>query len=88
MTVTITPAGDSACTLTETTCSSTAVFPIPLSAADLVALIRSILASSSAASNVSGVVRADRYRDGVKISVGSGTFGIRYHDACPLVLGA
>jgi hypothetical protein len=86
MTVTLTPSGDNACTLTEKTVACSVAFPIPCSKLTLVAMIRSILADAERSDAIAGNVRVDRYRDGVKVSVGSGTFGVRYHDAFPLVL--
>ena len=86
MTVTLMSAGDNACTLTEKTCSSSAVFPIPCAKLTLVVLLRSLLADAERTDAEAGAVSVSRYRDGLKVHVGSGTFGIRYHDIYPVVL--
>lgn len=88
MTVSITPSGDNASTLQERTDSGSVAFPIPCSKLTLVALIRSLLADPERDSAEAGQVSVSRYRDGIKVAVGSGTFAIRYHDACPLILEA
>jgi hypothetical protein len=88
MTITITPSGDNTSTLHERTNSCSVAFPIPCSKLTLVALIRSLLADPERDSAEAGQVSVTRYRDGIKIVVGSGTFAVRYHDACPLILEA
>lgn len=88
MTVTITPSGDNTCTLAEKTVSCSAIFPIPCAALTLKALIRSLLADPDRNEAEAGAVMVSRYRDGVKVHVGSGTFAIRYHDVFPSVMEA
>lgn len=86
MTVTITPSGDNTSTLAEKTVSSSAVFPIPCAALTLKALLRTLLADPERNEAEAGSVMVSRYRDGVKVHVGSGTFAIRYFDVFPLVV--
>lgn len=86
MAVTITPSGDNTCTLAEKTVSSSAVFPIPCAAVTLKALMRALLADPERNEAEAGAVMVSRYRDGVKVHVGSGTFAIRYFDVFPLVV--
>lgn len=86
MTVTITPSGDNTSTLAEKTVSSSAVFPIPCAALTLKALLRTLLADPERNEAEAGAVMVSRYRDGVKVHVGSGTFAIRYFDVFPLVV--
>lgn len=86
MTVTITPSGDNTCTLAEKTNSSSAVFPIPCAAVTLKALLRTLLTDPERSEAEAGAVMVSRYRDGVKVHVGSGTFAVRYLDLFPLVV--
>lgn len=85
MTVTISAFGDT-CVLTEKTCSTSVDFPLPISKAGLIALLRTVLADATCDAAQDGVVRVDRMRDGPRVSHGSSMFAIRYTDACPLVL--
>ncbi|MFZ5708830.1 MAG: hypothetical protein ACOY4T_03965 [Pseudomonadota bacterium] len=86
MTVSIVAVSDTTCNLIEVTPSTSALFPIPLGKPALVALLRSLLADAECNFVESGVVRIDRMRDGPRVHVLSGSFALRYHDACPLVL--
>lgn len=86
MTVRIVAVSDTTCHLIEETPSTSALFPIPLGKPALVALLRSLLADALRSDVESGAVSIDRMRDGPRVRVGSGSFAIRYHDACPLVL--
>lgn len=88
MTVTLTPSGDSTCTLHENTVSCSASFPLPISSANMITAIRSLLAEPDARDVSSGAVIVDRMRDGVRVRFGSGTFLIRYHDVFPIIMGA
>ncbi|MGV8986803.1 MAG: hypothetical protein ACOH2H_11010 [Cypionkella sp.] len=88
MTITLMSSGENAATLTEKTNSCSAVFPIPCSKLTLIALVRSLLADPERNDAEAGPVSVSRYRDGIKVAVGSGTFAIRYFDAYPLILEA
>lgn len=85
MTVTIKDAGDT-CVLSEKTCATEVAFPLPVSKPALVTLLRDLLSDAERAAVEAGPVRIDRMRDGPRVSHGSGTFLIRYHDVIPLVL--
>ncbi len=87
MTVSIKATGDT-CILKEATCSTSAEFPLPISKAGLVALLTELLSDAECQCAADGPVRVDRMRDGPRVQYGSGTFLVRYHDACPLILGA
>ena len=86
MTVTLMSSGENACTLTEKTVSCSAVFPIPCAKLTLVALLRSLLADAERTDAEAGAVSVSRYRDGLKVHFGSGTFAVRYHDIFPVVM--
>lgn len=88
MKVTLSPAGDDACNLHETTCSTSVAFPIPLSKDEVVALMRAILLDPESRELGSGMVHVDRVRDGLRLHVGSGSFTVKYAHALPLVLEA
>lgn len=85
LTVTIKDTGDT-CVLKETTCSTSAEFPLPVSKPALVTLLRDLLSDAELAAVEAGPVRIDRMRDGPRVSHGSGSFAIRYADAIPLIL--
>lgn len=87
MTVTIKETGDT-CVLKETTCSTSAEFPLPISKAGLVAALKTLLSDAQLQSTEAGSVHIDRMRDGPRVCYGSGSFAIRYADAIPLVLEA
>lgn len=88
MKITLQPAGDASCTLKQVTPSVSVEFPLPLATADVVALLRAILADPEAREVGAGPVSADRMRDGIRLSVGSGTFTVPYAHAFPLFIEA
>lgn len=87
MTITLTPTGADSCQLLEKTNSSSALFPLPISAPGLITLLRSLLADPEARDAQDGLIYADRMRDGLRVHVGSGNFTIRYADLFPIVMG-
>jgi hypothetical protein len=76
------------CVLKETTCSTSAEFPLPISKAGLVAALKTLLSDPERQTTEAGSVHIDRMRDGPRVCHGSGSFAIRYADAIPLVLEA
>ena len=87
MSISLTATGDNACQLLEKTPSSSALFPLPISAPGLITLLRSLLADPEARDAQDGPIYADRMRDGLRVHVGSGNFTIRYADLFPIVMG-
>ena len=60
-------------------------FPIPLADTDLVALLKVLAADPALDQAASGDVKLARMRDGVKVSVGAGSFFIAFDFLLPLI---
>lgn len=76
------------CALMEVTCSTSATFPLPISKADLINLIRTILSDAEMREHSDGPIMLSRTRDGIRVHHGSGMFVIGYAFIFPIVLGA
>lgn len=86
--ITITNAGPNACTITETTCSSSTVFNVPAPAADVKASIVALLTNPDDPDKAveHAGLRFVRMRESIRIVVGSATFEGKWFDIIPLVL--
>ncbi len=88
MRITLTKQGDDACTLHQTTMSSTTVFSIPIAKVALQSALRELLMNPEKHEVMVDAVMFDRYREGLRVHAGGGRFELRYVNLFPLVLEA
>lgn len=88
MRITLTKQGDDACTLHQTTMSSTTAFSIPISKVALQSALRELLMNPEKHEVMVDAVMFDRYREGLRVHAGGGRFELPYVNLFPLVLEA
>lgn len=77
-----------ACTLHQTSNSSTTAFSIPVSKPALQSAFRELLTDPEKREVMVGAVMVDRYREGLRVHAGSGRFELPFINLFPLVLEA
>ncbi|MFD3191187.1 hypothetical protein ACFMPD_13050 [Sedimentitalea sp. HM32M-2] len=87
MRITFEENGD-ACTLHQTSNSSTTAFSIPVSKPALQSAFRELLTDPEKREVMVGAVMVDRYREGLRVHAGSGRFELPFVNLFPLVLEA
>lgn len=87
MRITFEENGD-ACTLHQTSNSSTTAFSIPVSKPALQSAFRELLTDPEKREVMVGAVMVDRYREGLRVHAGSGRFELPFINLFPLVLEA
>ena len=87
MRITFEDNGD-ACTLHQTSNSSTTAFSIPVSKPALQYAFRELLTDPEKREVMVGAVMVDRYREGLRVHAGSGRFELPFVNLFPLVLEA
>ncbi|MCB1352645.1 MAG: hypothetical protein KDK03_07915 [Rhodobacteraceae bacterium] len=87
MRITFEDNGD-ACTLHQTSNSSTTAFSIPVSKPALQSAFRELLTDPEKREVMVGAVMVDRYREGLRVHAGSGRFELPFVNLFPLVLEA
>lgn len=88
MRITITKQSDDACTLHQTTMSSTTAFSIPISKVALQSALREMLLAPEKHEVMVDAVMVDRYREGLRVHAGGGRFELPYVNLFPLLLEA
>ena len=87
MRITFEDNGD-ACTLHQTSNSSTTAFSIPVNKPALQSAFRELLTDPEKREVMVGAVMVDRYREGLRVHAGSGRFELPFVNLFPLVLEA
>lgn len=88
MRITLTKQGDDACTLHQTTMSSTTAFSIPISKVALQSALREMLLTPEKHEVMVDAVMIDRNREGLRVHAGGGRFELPYVNLFPLALEA
>lgn len=88
MQITFTADGDEACTLAQTSNSSSTAFSIPISKPALQSGLRELLLNPEQRDVMVDSVMIDRSRDGLRIHAGTGRFELPYRHLLALVLEA
>lgn len=88
MQITFTADGDEACTLAQTTNSSSTAFSIPISKAALQSGLRELLLNPEQRDVMVDAVMIDRARDGLRVHAGSGRFELPFRYLFALLIEA